>query len=258
MSALRRTGLGSDAPAAAAHHTGIRTRAGLLLAVNCTLLKTPPSKTFSERVSRRAGGIFLSVPAKKKSMPMDACQIKITLRGSKPPIWRRFVVPATIPLDILHHVIQVVMGWGNSHLHEFEIGGEEYTEHEREGIDLEAGGYDEREFRLYSVISGAKAKFTYLYDFGDSWDHTLLIEKLLTAESEPKPFVCVAGKGACPPEDCGGIWGYYNLLEVLGNPKHTDYAETKEWMGDEFDPNAFDLDAVNRSLAKLRRWVEKN
>jgi hypothetical protein len=193
------------------------------------------------------------MPAKKQPPSSDAYQIKITLRGSKPPIWRRFVVPADVTLATFHQVIQEVMGWYDSHLHTFKIDGEEYTRRSREGIDLDMEGEDEGRFRLRDVVPDEKSKFHYVYDFGDDWEHTLLVEKIIPASDKSEVFGCLAGKGRCPLEDCGGIWGYYRLLEILGNPKDPEYRDMKEWVGGKIDPEEFDLTAINRSLAQFRK-----
>jgi Plasmid pRiA4b ORF-3-like protein len=189
----------------------------------------------------------------KTSLPNNAYQLKITLGGSKPPIWRRFVAPGQITLAKLHDVIQIVMGWYDSHLHAFEIDGEQYGEASRDGMDLDLNGSDERKFRLCDVIPEVKAKFRYEYDFGDSWEHALVVEKIIPADDQPETFVCLAGKGRCPLEDCGGIWGYYRLLEVLANPKDPEHADMKEWAGGKFDPDEFDLAGINKSLRAFRK-----
>ena len=188
---------------------------------------------------------------KKPSEVVGNYQLKITLRGTKPPIWRRFVVPSVIKMNHLHDVIQAVMGWYDGHLHAFDIGNERYTAMSRDGIDLDMEGADECRFRLCDVIGRPKSKFTYEYDFGDGWEHQLMLEKLL-AVGESTAFVCLAGKGACPLEDCGGIGGYYHLLEVLAHPDDPEHDDMKEWVGGEINPDEFDLDAVNKSLEPMR------
>ncbi len=179
-------------------------------------------------------------------------QLKITLRGSKPPIWRRLLVPADCKLEALHFAIQDAMGWDNDHLHCFTIDGEEYMGRDPMGGKMESEDFDAAKYRLSDVVSHEKAKFTYQYDFGDSWDHTIVVEKIIPdADAGKSGFACLAGKGACPPEDCGGIWSYYRLLAVLQDPKHKEHEDMKEWAG-EIDPDAFDLDAVNKRLRGIR------
>ncbi len=188
--------------------------------------------------------------AKKKSvsaLPKKIYSLKITLKGAKPPIWRRVEVP-DCTLSQLHNIIQQAMGWQFSHLWMFMIGGDTYTEpmddpYGDEADDLVAGKY-----RLSQFAAAGVKKIEYQYDFGDSWDHTIAVEKSPDPDANAKYPRCVAGAGACPPEDCGGIWGYYHLLEVLANPKHAEHDDLSEWIGGAFDPDAFDVEAVNQRL----------
>lgn len=186
----------------------------------------------------------------RKSKALKKYRLKITLKGSKPPIWRRFEVPSNIPLDWLHAVIQVVMGWTDSHLHEFVIGGERFSARFPDDDFDELDALDEAEYELDGSSVREKAKFTYTYDFGDGWEHVIAVEKVLPQTDARASAVCLAGKGNCPPEDCGGIWGFYHRLEILKNPDREEYEETREWMGN-YDPDAFDLDDINRRLKKL-------
>jgi hypothetical protein len=191
-------------------------------------------------------------PLKKQPAPSSPLyELKVTLRGSKPAIWRRLQVPGSIKLNRLHEVFQVVMGWTDSHLHQFVDppivysvpSGEDYTGVER---------LDERRFRLADLARHEKASFTYEYDFGDGWEHDVVVEKIVSAGPEKKRAVCLAGENACPPEDCGGIWGYYELLEAVNNPKHEAHQEMLDWLGDQFDPGRFDLQEVNATLRRLK------
>ena len=182
----------------------------------------------------------------------DVYQMKVTLRGTKPPIWRRIQVAADTDLAELHDILQIVMGWEEAHLHQFIIGGEYY------GVPsptpfasvFDAEMAEERGVKLAQVVSGEKSTFVYEYDFGDSWEHRIVLEKILPSEEGKRCPVCVAGKGACPPEDCGGVWGYYDLLDVVQDPEHPDHDEMLEWLGGDLDPDAFDLEQVNRQLQK--------
>jgi hypothetical protein len=184
----------------------------------------------------------------KRSTPPVVYQMKVTLKGSKPPIWRRIQVASTTTLAQLHQVIQRVMGWEISHLYQFVVGGVEYSDSKMlEGME----GEDARRATLATMGQGEKDKFLYEYDFGDSWEHEVLIEKRLPLEKAKHYPVCLTGKRACPPEDCGGIWGYVGLLEAIREPQHPEHEEMVEWVGGEFDPEAFDLDEVNRELQRL-------
>jgi len=157
-------------------------------------------------------------------------------------------------LEDLHHVIQIAMGWEDYHLHHFLIGKTYYAGPAPDGSDLdwdiEMG--DERKVKLADFIRRKGQRFEYEYDFGDGWRHEILVEKVFQPEPGVSYPVCTAGKRACPPEDCGGAWGYANLLEVMADPDHPDHEELAEWAG-EIDPEAFDLDAVNQRLDCLRR-----
>ncbi|MFZ1414925.1 MAG: plasmid pRiA4b ORF-3 family protein [Defluviicoccus sp.] len=170
--------------------------------------------------------------------------LKITLRGIKPPIWRRLLMPDTMTLGDVHLAIQAAMGWEDDHLHAFDVGGRQYGD--RQSVDNAA---DENRLTLSGVMKSGVTRFTYTYDFGDDWEHAVQIEKIEPALEGGVYPVCIAGKRACPPEDCGGPWGYQDLLEVLADPAHPDHAERKEWVGEDLSPNHFDPIAANAILA---------
>jgi hypothetical protein len=175
-------------------------------------------------------------------------QIKITLRHSRPPIWRRIQVAGDTKLGKLHKTIQAAMGWTDSHLHQFFVGDDSY------GVpdpDYPGEIKSERNVRL-DRIAGEGDTLMYEYDFGDGWEHEIHVEKVLPAETGKRYPICLAGKRACPPEDCGGIPGYERLLEILRDPANEEYAETIEWLGGAFDPEGFDLAMVNRVLKQMR------
>jgi Plasmid pRiA4b ORF-3-like protein len=181
--------------------------------------------------------------ARRSVPPSEIYQLKVTLRGVKPPIWRRLQVPGDIRLGRLHDVLQVAMGWDNDHMHAFTIHGVSYGRPDRE-----LGFVSEDRVRLNELISAEKTRFRYEYDFGDSWDHELLVEIILPPEPGAAYPRCIAGKRRCPPEDCGGIWGYAEFLEAIRDPDHPEHESMREWAGDEFDPEAFDLEEINRRL----------
>jgi hypothetical protein len=179
----------------------------------------------------------------------DVYQLKVTLMDSKPPIWRRIQVSSDITLYTLHQIIQEAMGWTDSHLHQFIIGGKYYGEPNPDyGFEMA----DESRVKLNRVVKGEKAKFRYEYDFGDNWQHQIVVEKILTPEAGVHYPRCLTGKRNCPPEDCGGVWGYADFLEAIQNPEHPEHDELLEWVGGEFDPEAFDLDEVNQALKHIR------
>jgi len=179
-----------------------------------------------------------------------AYRLKVILKGSKPPVWRRFVVPSSITLPKLHEVIQILMGWTDTHLHEFILGRQHYgvPDPDWPSDDLKS----ERRVKLNQLLTREKDRLLYCYDFGDGWEHTLVLEKVLPCGSVALKPRCLAGKRSCPPEDCGGIYGYYDLLKALSDPNSPDHEEMKTWIGAGFDPERFDLDEVNEILSDIR------
>jgi hypothetical protein len=178
-------------------------------------------------------------------------QLKITLKYSRPPIWRRVVVRSDMRLDRLHTVIQLVMGWTDSHLHQFTVGQTRYGVPDPD-LAFDDSVLNEKQYTLRDLASAAKKKFIYEYDFGDSWYHEVKVERALPADPDFKHPVCQAGENACPPEDCGGIPGYYQLLKVLADPKDPEYQDMKEWVGDDLDPTLFNREEANALLAKIK------
>jgi hypothetical protein len=178
-------------------------------------------------------------------------QLKITLEGSRPPIWRRIHVPGDLTLATLHSVIQEVMGWQDSHLHQFIVGKSYYGNPSMDEIS-ELKIKDERKVRLDRALSRPMQKIVYEYDFGDGWYHEILLEEILEPQAGARYPVCIAGKRACPPEDVGGIGGYANFLAAINDPDHEEHDEYLEWAGGEFDPEEFNLDRVNAILRRIR------
>ena len=175
-------------------------------------------------------------------------QIKVSLRGSKPNIWRRILIPSDMLLSEFHYVLQATMGWTNSHLHQFIYDGEYYTKKMPDEMMMDDFGIDYENMKVSDFLSGEKDKMIYEYDFGDGWVHDILLEKI--TDPDPNQFypVCIKGKMNCPPEDCGGIWGYYDMLNILEDPSHEEYENYKEWLGEDFDPAYFNLDEINAFL----------
>lgn len=176
-------------------------------------------------------------------------RIKVTLRHVAPPVWRRIEVPADIKLGKLHGVLQIAMGWTNSHLHAFRTGGVAYGTPNPDSPDDET--MNERNVRLDQVAT-QDDKLIYEYDFGDGWEHELIIEQAFPAEPAVRYPRCTEGRRACSPEDCGGPPGYEHLLEVLRDPRHKEHNEMREWVPEGFDSETFDLDAVNRALWRMK------
>ena len=177
--------------------------------------------------------------------------LDVRLRDISPPIWRAIEIAGSATLEDLHFAIQVAMGWTNSHLHQFVIGDASYgmvDVDDADELDLE----DEGEFELQDLVKHGES-FLYEYDFGDSWEHDTKVEAVLDADDDKTYPACIAGERACPPEDCGGAWGYEELLAALADPDHDEHDQFLEWVGGEFDPARLDLTAINRALAPASR-----
>jgi Plasmid pRiA4b ORF-3-like protein len=171
------------------------------------------------------------MPSKKASSPI--CQLKITLTGITPPLWRRIQVSGSMKLCCLHSAIHVAMGWTDSHLHQFEKGGKNWGVPEWDEFK-EFDLIDERRKLLVNVLKSEDDSMTYQYDFGDDWQHKVTLEKIQPAEIALKHPVCLAGERRCPPEDVGGVNGYQEFLEVIFDPKHEEYDQYVRWAGGHF------------------------
>jgi len=181
----------------------------------------------------------------------EIIQLKITLEWTKPPIWRRILVDKRTTFFGLHHIIQITMGWDNYHLYEFKCNNYRIGEPNEEFDDFGFGGdklLDATEVTLDSIITETKEKFHYEYDFGDGWIHQIEVEKFLPRNNKTNYPNCIDGKLNCPPEDCGGIPGFYNLLEIISNKRHPERKEMLDWLGGSYDPEYFDKDEVNEEL----------
>jgi hypothetical protein len=163
-------------------------------------------------------------------------QLKATVIGTKPPVWRRVVVPAEVRLDRLHDVLQAAFGWSGYHLHEFDIDGVRYGTDDGEDDEPPA---DEHRTRLSDVVNEGST-FIYLYDFGDDWEHRIVVEKSLPAERGGHYPACTGGERACPPEDCGGVSGFERFLAAIANPGDDEHDSMLEWVGGSFDPTAWE------------------
>ncbi len=202
-------------------------------------------------------GIFMTEKPKgksqKKSRTGSVYQLKVTLKGIRPPIWRRFQVTDDITLAKLHRILQAIMGWEDYHLHLFEIGGVNYSvplPGEPDPLDFDTK--NENGVKLSRLAPAEKSRFIYEYDFGDSWTHEILVEKILSPDPEVKYPVCIKGKRSAPPEDCGGVWGYEEFVEAICDPDHPEHEEYLDWVGGDFDPEKFDLEKINRELRRTK------
>jgi Plasmid pRiA4b ORF-3-like protein len=185
-------------------------------------------------------------------MAKQIFQIKVSLNGSKPKIWRRLLLEPGTELSNLHIIIQIAMGWENSHLHQFIKNRKYYLEPMDDGMLEDMGAEDYSGMTVAGLLKGEKDKMVYEYDFGDGWEHDVVLEKILPFDEKVDYPTCTAGKMNCPPEDCGGVWGYSDMLEILKDPGHEEYEDYLDWIGGEFDPNYFDKDKVNKLLKRAR------
>lgn len=185
-------------------------------------------------------------------------QFKITLKGFSPKIWRRIQVPENYTFWELHVAIQNAMGWFDSHLHEFSI----LDPQERQcRIGIPENLWEEQEVvscydkKIAEYFSLQNTRALYTYDFGDCWEHNIHLEKILPKDSSIKYPICIAGQRACPPEDCGGVGGYEELLRIIKDPRHEEYASMLEWVGREFNPEEFHCKDVHFEVPKINQKV---
>ena len=219
---------------------------------------TKNKKAPSNVVPFKSAAANKSGPANKKSPAAESevigYQLKITLKNVKPPVWRRITATADMTLAALHHDLQDAMGWTNSHLHEFEIGGRRFSKK-----DPEIDALDERRYYLSDFKLKVGSKFSYMYDFGDGWDHTIVVEKLLSEAQLEDTAIFIKAQGGCPPEDCGGPWGYMHLREVMknGGPEKEDL---EDWLdGRDLDalPLCFEEEEQKKAAAKTSKVKNK-
>jgi hypothetical protein len=181
-------------------------------------------------------------------------QLKVTLRGVEPSVWRRIVVSSDLSLGELASILEGAMGWLGGHLHVFDLDGTSYGNPDP---DWPSDDLDENKYRLVEVLTSVGDKMRWDYDFGDGWEHDVVVEKITGAESDIEYPVCLTGRRACPPEDCGGPHGYARLLEVLADPSHPEHDELREWAPIDFDPDYFDAEEASldmRSPRPLEGW----
>jgi hypothetical protein len=238
----------ADAPAPLSLHS-VRER---LLAELDALLDGQNGGSIARRRSLLAPqpppGPVRRVARRRRRGPAKIYQLKVTLKGIRPPIWRRLLIRSDTNLEYLHEVLQTTMGWLGGHLHQFVADDVQYGVPDDEwGVEVQ----DERSMTLADVAPAAGNRLVYEYDFGDGWEHDLIVEKVLEPDPGATYPVCLKGRRACPPEDVGGIWGYAEFLEILSDPDHPEYEERLEWVGGEFDPEEFDVEDVNAALASL-------
>jgi hypothetical protein len=192
---------------------------------------------------------------RKSGAPARLLQLKVMLKGSKPPIWRRLVLRSDLTLDQMHQVLQLSFGWMDSHLHEFQVGGYNGTAYGPVGPEFDFGDpmpLDESAVEIGELLAAEKDAITYVYDFGDDWQHTVTLEKVLPHDGGVPAVRCTGGRGAGPAEDCGGVWGWESMVEAVNDPSHERHGELREWLmlepGEALDPTAFDQGEVNGRL----------
>lgn len=187
---------------------------------------------------------------------MTQYQFKISLNNTSPEIWRRIQVPSYMNLLEFHLAIQIAMGWTNSHLFEFRIDNQTFqTLYEHDDEFDESQFTDAGSVTLERLLLNPCLEFSYLYDFGDSWYHTVTFEKSETSLKKLPDPICIDGALNCPPEDCGGLSGYYEMLNVLNSGTKSEKQEHVEWLGKDFDPLFFDKKKVNKELKKIDEWI---
>jgi hypothetical protein len=178
---------------------------------------------------------------------MKLYQVKVTLSEIHPPVWRRLLLSPEIKLGRLHRILQIVMGWEDSHMHRFVQDGRIYCDPR---VESDGDVLDERKVLLGNILIEPGGRLIYEYDFGDDWKHELLCEEFVELDTHPPYAICTEGARACPPEDSGGPYAYEDLVRVLKNPRHKDYAEMRAWVGGRFNPETFDAEEINRRLSR--------
>jgi len=189
----------------------------------------------------------------EKAPDIKILTLNAALLGTDPPIWRRFQVSDRMTLGDLHHVLQIVMGWNNFHLHEFYIDDSTFgaclsPDYDSEPLE------NENAYELRKVLPATGGVFHYIYDFGDSWEHQITVETIGEPEAGIPYPRCLDGARSRPPEDCGGIPGFHNILAILDDPSHEEHEEVLDWLGEGFDPEEFDVACVNKDLENFDEW----
>jgi hypothetical protein len=187
-----------------------------------------------------------------KMKNVETIQMKIKLDGIKPDIWRRFIIDSTFTLHKLHETIQIVMGWYNSHLYEFDIHGGNFGVPDDEGDFLDNEVENAKKVKVGSFELQPKDKFRYVYDFGDDWQHTIIVEKVLKIGEDVYP-ICLDGERNCPPEDCGSIPGYEDIVNAIKKPTSKEAKEIADWLGETYDSEKFDIEVINERLKELKK-----
>ncbi len=214
----------------------------------------PPGQRTVKPAARRQAPAHTSGKPRPATATRQVFQFRVELRGAQPPIWRRIQVE-DCSLEDLHVAIQGAMGWQLSHLYEFEVRGQRYTfvPPVDDGWDIDDESEDADSVRISELLpANHRLQLRYLYDFGDSWEHVVKLEKVLNTTPGTRYPLCLAGARACPPEDCGGIYGYFDFVEAISDPKHDRHEEMLEWLGP-FNPEAFDPSTATKTMRRFGR-----
>ena len=192
-----------------------------------------------------------AVARRVKQLTALQYQLRIELKEVQPLVWHRLVVPENVTLVKLAIILQTVMGWHGGHLHEFVVGRMHYGIPDEDWPGAEPF-VDERRVRLNTLVESGARRFNFLYDFGDGWEHTVKVEDLVMPPKEGKRIRCLAGENACPPEDVGGAYAYFDFVAAIRDPTHAEHNSNLQWVGGSFDPSAFDLADVNERLSMIK------
>lgn len=197
-------------------------------------------------------------------MTKQIIELKIELEGIEAKIWRTFQVESDIKFSQLHKIIQKVMGWEDYHMYDFNVGKINIIDSRGSSLGDFSGFGRSKEIKaskakLSDFLEKKSQKFSYTYDMGDSWEHKLTVKKIFETEDDDNNYpVVLDGARSCPPEDCGGVWGYQEILELLKNPEHPDYEERiTDWLGEDFDPESFNMNEVNKKFKKAKPKAKK-
>jgi hypothetical protein len=187
-----------------------------------------------------------------RTLSLTVHELRVTLLDVTPTVWRLIRVPSALPLSTVHAVIQLAFGWEDRHLHEWRVGDVTYglSDEDSWGEDLA-----DESIAVLGEIAPVDSALRYDYDFGDGWEHLVEVMAVVPYDGNVAPVACLAGARACPPEDCGGPSGYEHLLDALRDPDDAEHEEVVEWLGDSFDPAAFDRTSVNHRLEQLWRTI---
>ena len=182
------------------------------------------------------------------------------LEQTAPLNWRRVLVDDKTTFFELHHIIQIAMGWENYHIFEFKIDNYSIGVPYEELDDFDFGNnklVDASTLTLDDIIANQKKKFSYEYDFGDGWKHQIIVEQFLPRESSKSYPICIDGKLNCPPEDCGGVAGFYQFLDIIEDNTHPDHDEMFEWIGGHYNVEYFDKEEINNKLKLLNKYIKE-